>query len=317
MPAVGVVSETEAAVSVSLIEGVGVSVAAETESVTAVVGGTARRVLDEVLTDGDVDHLADHEALAALHNAFDLRTVPSVDDALLWDGTTYTAATPVSPYAGTWLDALFVRPDTVHVNDDEFAGTTIDPAWTETVVAGTTTWTQSRGRLSVQFYGQSNAPQMSTILMPLSVSYPLTIETAMQVRPINVSYCGVGLCFANGTTSASGLLSALYQYSTGDYGYQYFMAGTLADGNVVGNTLQTASEQPHPVAFEYMRLVWVAANSFKFLVSHDGVSWADYLGAYAMTLSPTHFGMTVTSWGATAPQMASFEYVRVTQSDLS
>jgi hypothetical protein len=316
MPAVGVVSETEAAVSVSLIEGVGVGVAAETESVTAVVGGTARRVLDEALTDGDVDHLADHEALAALHNAFDLRTVPSVADALFWDGTAYTASPPVSPYVGTWLDALFVRPDTVHVNDDEFVGTTIDPAWTETVVAGTTTWTQSRGRLSVQFYGQSTAPQMSTILMPLSASYPLTIETAMQSRPLNAS-CGVGLCFANGTTSASGLLSALYQYSTGDYGYQYFMAGTLADGNVVGNIPHSLSEQPHPVAFEYMRLVWVAANSFKFLVSHDGVSWANYLGTYAMTLSPTHFGMTVTSWGVTTPQMASFEYVRVTQSDLS
>lgn len=317
MPAVGVVSETEAAVSVSLIEGVGVGVAAETESVTAVIGGAARRVLDEVLDVGEVDHLADHEALAALHNAFDLRAVPSVDDALLWDGTTYTAATPVSPYAGTWLDALFVRPDTVHTNDDEFAGTTIDPAWTETTVAGTTIWTQGLGRLSVQFYGQSNAPQMSTILMPFSVSYPLTIEVAMQANPMNVSYFAAGPCFTNGVLSTSNILGALEYHNTYDNPYMYFMAGTLADGNVTSTSTYAMSEQPRPSAFWYTRLVWVAANSFKYLFSHDGVSWADYFGAVAVTLSPTHFGMTVTSWGTSVPQMASFEYIRVTQSDLS
>ena len=315
MPAVGVVSETEAAVSVSLIEGVGVGVAAETESVTAVIGGAARRVLDEVLDDGEVDHLADHEALAALHNAFDLRTVPSMSDALLWDGTTYTAATPVSPYAGTWFDALFVRPDTVHVNDDEFVGTTIDPVWTETLLNGATTWTQGLGRLSVAYNLQSSSQSLSTILKPITAAYPLTIETAMQTHTMN-GYSLAGLCMTEGTTSTSQSVSAVMRHDAYDNPYLYLMNGTLTDGDSGGYNTVTPNEQPHPYAFQYIRLIWTASNTFKFLVSHDAVSWVDYFGGRSVTMSPTHIGMVVSA-NNSYMQMASFEYIRVTQSDLS
>jgi hypothetical protein len=68
----------------------------------------------------------------------------------------------------------------------------------------------------------------------------------------------------------------------------------------------------------YLRLVWTAANTWGFAWSPDGVSWTDYnFSTFAATMTPTHFGPWVSSWGQTVPLVASFEYVRVTESDLS
>lgn len=313
MPAVAAASETESAVAVADLSGVSVGVVAEVETVVGATVTSFRRTLSEVITDGDEDHDTDHEALAQFHNKFDLRDTPSDGDSIQWDGDSYSPVTPVSPYAGSWLDALFVRPDTVHVSDDEFVGTTIDAAWTETLLAGTTTWTQDLGRLSAAFYSQTSTGQMSTILRAVPTSYPFTIETVMSTHPM--SYFYAGLCFTNGTISTSTIVAGTMYHDTYDNPDLHFMNGTLADGNV---SYQSASpnEQPHPKAFEYMRLVWADANTFKFLVSGDGVSWANYFSDNTTAFTPTHFGVTVSS-NSSSMQMAAFEYVRVTESDLS
>lgn len=314
MPAVVAASETEAAVAVSLIEGVGVGVASEVEVVSGAVATSFRRTLSEVITDGDDFHDTDHEALAQFHNKFDLRAVPEVGDAVVWDGSAWKEASVESPYAGTWLDALFVRPDTVHVNDDEFVGTTIDPAWTETSY-GTTVWTQGLGRMSVAFSLQGSAPEMSTILRAVPSSYPFTIETAMSTHPMNGYFHG-GLCLTSGTGGSATIVSGIMHHDSYDNPHLYFMGGTLADGNSGGYQSLSPNEQPHPKAFEYLRLVWTATNTFKYLVSHDGVSWANYFSDNTTSLTPTHFGMTVSAYNLST-QMASFEYVRVTEADLS
>lgn len=315
MPAVVAAAETESAVAASSLNAVGVGVVAETEAVLAVAATLFRRTLDESITDGDITHDTDHEALHQFHNKFDLRDIPSAGDSIQWDGDSYSPASTESPYAGTWLDALFVRPDAVHAKDDEFVGTSIDAAWTESVVAGTTTWTQGLGRLSVASSSQGNAPEYSSILKAMPGSTPVTVETVLQTHPMNVRF-HVGLCFTDGTASTSNVVSAIYFHDYYDTPYFRFSVGTLADGDSVSSAANNPSEQPHPAAFEYFRLVWVGTNSFKMLVSHDAVSWVDHFGAKAYTLAPTHFGMVIAT-DSSLVSAASFEYVRVTESDLS
>jgi len=314
MPAVVAASETEAAVSTTVFSAVGVLVAAEVEAVLAVTAATFRRTLSEVISDGDPTHDTDHEALAQLHNQFDLRATPNSGDALLWDGDSYSPASTESPYVGTWLDALFVRPGTVHANDDEFVGTTIDPVWTETLITGTTVWVQGLGRLSATFDSNGN-DALSTILKPLSTTYPITIETAIQTYPMN-GYFHAGLCMSEGIGSSAKSITVVTRHDSYDNPYLYFMEGTLGDYNSGGTQSVTPNEQPHPYGFLYLRLVWTGANTFKFLVSHDAVSWVDYFSEESATMTPTHFGMAVTA-NNSYTQMASFEYVRVTEADLS
>ena len=314
MPVVTAASETEAAVSVSVLSGVGVSAAVEVESVGSVSGTIYRRVLEAVLDDRHSGHLTDHEALAALHNKFDLRDDPSVGDLMQWDGSAWREGTAESPYAGTWLDALFVRPTAVHVNDDEFSGTT--KTGIEVTPTGTAVWTQELGRISARVQSQSSYDLAAYLHVLTPLSPPVTIETAIQAYPRNVSYLVYGMCFTNGISDSSNVLTGFYQNSTYDYPYSYFKYGTLtySDSTLASSYL---NEQPYPFMFEYQRLIWIAANTWKFLVSHDAVTWLDMFGAKSYTMSPTHFGVVASTYGGSTEQSVSFEYIRVTEADLS
>lgn len=68
----------------------------------------------------------------------------------------------------------------------------------------------------------------------------------------------------------------------------------------------------------YLRLIWTAANTFAVNHSWDGVTWIDSSSStISDTLTPTHFGVSVSTWGGSTVAYAQFEYVRVYESDLS
>ena len=68
----------------------------------------------------------------------------------------------------------------------------------------------------------------------------------------------------------------------------------------------------------YWRVIWSATNTFKGYFSFDGVSWTRFGGGDAtVTLTPTHFFVGVSTWGDVDIGMATFEYLRVTEADLS
>jgi len=246
--------------------------------------------LDEARTvsDSAADHVADHNILHTQHNVF----------------------------TDTWIDALMRRPsdETPHAYDDEFDDETVDADWVELSIAGDMTVTEKRSRLSVLTDSTAGASDFQGVLKPLdSLTNPLTIETCFEVVSDDLSGSGmVGIGFSDGVVAGSNCAIGR-TWRQGNIG---IASGTLTSTDSVNN--DTLATEPGRYARFYMRLIWSAANTFKIQVSIDGVSWTAYgLSATTKTMTPTHFGLLGTAYIGVRDTTASFDYFRVTESDLS
>lgn len=215
----------------------------------------------------------------------------------------------------TWLDALFRRPsgETIHADDDEFDDGSIDGAWTQLTVSGTTTWSESGGRLLAKTDSQTAADNNPILRSLGSLTYPLTIDTAVSYTSPWATYLMVGVAFSDGVVATSNAICGeAYVTTAADAGP---IIAFRADGtwtNIVGSgTVEKAG-----YGMLYLRVVWTAANAFTFLWSADGVNYL-VASTATPTVTPTHYGLFVGTWGVSAQRNAAFEYFRVTESDLS
>jgi len=221
----------------------------------------------------------------------------------------------------TWLSALFRRPsgETPHVDDQEFVGTIGGTAVTP---SGTATWTQGRGVLSCS-YQDMTAAHVAVRVWPMTpTAAPVTIETALRnVQPNDMGYGGAGICFSEGNTATDDTI--ICYWNSGDvstdstFGSKRGIAMTsVSTALAAANTSQAAST---PLGMIYLRLIWTGTNAWKINMSIDGVTWTDWgTGALAGTIAPAYFGVFVwTEDTSTLEGLASFEYLRVTESDLS
>lgn len=213
-----------------------------------------------------------------------------------------------------WMEDLAVRPTTAHANDQEFTGTIGGTAVTPT---GTVTWTQSRGLLSAKFASQSSLDLAARLYALTPSSAPVTIDTVMRLSAEQANNPMAGLVFANGTSDSSNAVGIGFVLvaSTLTVAINSF-TGTLTNASAAGAAGSVSAGGQ--VGWIHLRLVWTAANTWAYAWSPDGISYTD-LGAstFASTMTPTHFGVFVSSWSAAGPYVASFEYLRVTESDLS
>ena len=220
-----------------------------------------------------------------------------------------------------WMSALFRRPsdETVHVDDEEFndtiSGTAVTPS-------GTATWVQDRGVLSVKFQDQTPA-HVAVRLYPLTpTTAPVTIETALRVYSASdAGYTMAGIIITDGNTDTADAITI------------WFAPGAIASGPKLGSksgvaltsmstnpiTAYTFSQAHGPMPVVYLRLIWTAANTFEYAISIDGVTWSDMaVGSGSKTITPAYFGAFVsTDDNASNDCFATFEYLRVTESDLS
>ena len=219
-------------------------------------------------------------------------------------------------FQNSWLSELFERPNLsdVHTDDDEFDDATVS-GWTQVTPTGTNTLTEDKGRLSMLPLSNSGNDACGVIkAFGGATTFPMTIETAVLGWGVTGNYIMHGLVFSDGTTTGSLCINSM-PYSTGDGSWiNSFRSGTFTNistdygaTTVRGNMLM------------YQRLIWSAANTFKYQMSNDGVTWYTHAGTGAKTMTPTHYGMWVSNWGGggTNYRPASFEYFRVTESDLS
>lgn len=220
---------------------------------------------------------------------------------------------------GSWLAAMFARPGAVHEDDDDFNDGTIDAVWTERAATGTTEWTESLDVMSVKTWSQSGG-DTSVLLKPMTgaTTYPMTIETAMRVSVRNVNYLMAGIIFSEGTAGASECVVSMPYWSTSEDWQMSFRYGTLDDVNGThANLPMNPGSMNWP--WMYQRLIWKDNSKFKYGWSVDGVTY-EYMSDLTFTTNtkvPTHYGLWVSSWGTSTPSMASYEYFRVTESDLS
>ena len=211
-----------------------------------------------------------------------------------------------------WMSALFRRPsdETVHVDDQEFDGTIGGTAVTPT---GTVTWTQSRGALSAVF-DTIAINDVACRLYPITAgASPVTIETAIRFISSTDSTPVVGLMFSDGTPDSSG---AVWFYTNMSSSGMTVRTGTITNMSVSETADDKANQNLS--SHLYMRLVWTAASTFKVSVSPDGIGWTPWAwGTVTEAITPTHMGVGVSNWANTVKQAVSFEYLRVTDTDLS
>jgi hypothetical protein len=125
--------------------------------------------------------------------------------------------------------------------------------------------------------------------------------------------------FADGTSTSSGISAASVHRNVTDPVRISGRHGTL-DAVGAAETGYANAQLEVGLSRLYLRVIWSAANTFKGQFSYDGIMWFDVsTAAWSDTLTPTHFGVTITDWSGTGggDAHAWFEYLRVTESDLS
>lgn len=216
--------------------------------------------------------------------------------------------------ADSWLGRLFAVDGSAHGDDEEFNDTIGGTAVTPT---GTATWTQDGHVLSVAFH-DIDADDIASRLYALTPSSsPITIETACRLLSEDVDHSLVGLVFADGTASTSNVATLYYRNSnTSGPGFkQRSGTATALTSDEGGADIVVAGS-----GWVFMRLVWTAANTFDVSVSIDGITWDDFrMSSFSKTMTPTHFGVWVSNFHDTNAHesIGSFEYLRVTETDLS
>ena len=178
-----------------------------------------------------------------------------------------------------------------------------DPATATAVTpTGSAVWTKSGSVLSVRFAAQV-ANDVACLLIPTEGATQIVVRARWIGQGNFIMH---GPLFADGTTDAA---NAVWLMNNGNTNATHFRSGTitnLASSAATGGQFQGILSGP-----VYYRLTLVSANTWRMEASPDGVSWSNLNTAdTAMTLTPTHMGVGVSSWGNTATNFraASFDF---------
>jgi hypothetical protein len=132
------------------------------------------------------------------------------------------------------------------------------------------------------------------------------IETALRFGLHSSTYVMGRLVFTDSTAIGSNAAGTfLYPDATGILNAAV-LGGTLNAMGAGGVQVRGFSPALH------MRLVWQAANTWRIMLSPDGISWSQVgLADLSKVMIPTQMGVFATSWGgAVYDRVTSFEYFR-------
>lgn len=207
-----------------------------------------------------------------------------------------------------WIDPVSDKTSTNSFTD-HFDGDSLDPAWTQVTPTGTVTWTESRDVLSVKFANQTASDCVGLVKTIGALSYPLVITTAVRFLGVP-NYVMAGPLFSNGTTTASTIIWAM-PYQDNNWGFlSSLRTGTFTNVSSIPVTERRAVLRG---GWLYIRLIWRATDTWSLEYSPDGVSYTDWgEGNEAFSMTPTHFGLGVSTWGNPLDAIASFEFFDVT-----
>jgi len=228
------------------------------------------------------------------------------------DGTDYNTqwATPAAGSGG--VPERWCTPNGADEGyDDEFDDGSIDGDWVAVDVSGkVNSWYEPTGLkgLSVSSPSGKGGMDLSGILRPLdALAAPLYIETALKIQGRGFNFPGAGLIFADGVTWGAGV----------QVNVTYISSSNIINLARHANYDTRSAYQDingHAYAKQdriYMRLYWSAANTFSTYISPDGVVWFLLHSAVAHTVTPTHFGLALTSHDSSDyPYGANFAYFR-------
>jgi len=211
-------------------------------------------------------------------------------------------------------DRLWVPGSDPYGLDDEFDNSSIGASWILVNPSPVrATWTEGNDVLSCYVAPGNAAGQSNAIVKAISLSPPVTIETAIRyMTPYAYNYFMHGLVFSNSSTWGSGVAINSRNYTANDQavsGYHDLQRQATAYNS---DTSSTGSSRWQWVGSTlYAKLVWSATNQFGTYISPDGVSWITISEGQAYTLTPTFAGLYTSTWAGGSPCIGTFEYFRV------
>ena len=174
-------------------------------------------------------------------------------------------------------------------------------------------WAVKRGQYTTEYDTTTTLDHMVSVKPMTPTTFPVTLEsrtTVMAGQDANFPF--VGLCFTDGTATSSNIAAKLHGNNNARWG-----------GGEAGGTI-TSADFVNPVQISdrsgvlYIRIIWTAANTFEGNYSLNGSNWSTFgTGTLSRTMTPTHIGFTVSTYGGTDTELAAFDYLRVYETDLS
>lgn len=220
----------------------------------------------------------------------------------------------VSMWTPGWMRYLDHRlPDETSHTDDDFFTSDTSADYTAITPTGTQSQAIARGKLNIEIDDQDLGDLAGYMKALTSPSAPMTIETRVTVLWYD-NDPEVGLVFSDGTTTSSNI------HGVGIQAREIASGGSVRVLSQAGTFDARTQVNVHDVrgATYYLRAIWVSSNTWQRQISVDGVQWVtDLFADESDTLTPTHFGVVAGTDGSSQPMQASFDYLRVYDSDLS
>lgn len=225
-------------------------------------------------------------------------------------GIDASAVTTSHDYKLARLTGLGYPPATGGEDDDFEDGSFT--GWTTMQGAVSLTVTEERGRCSVVHPGTgSGTGDFHGRLKAHSFSNGDWIEAAIRVFGRSQNYNMGGLTFSNGTShGTSNAIHWMLYPSGGSAGLRIQQNALWL--NDTANTDYVIMQNAQGFSDVYLRFMYVSSNTWRGYASCDGISWLNFTGDYAYTMTPTHVGFAMTTWSGTAyPWCMSLAYFRV------
>jgi len=213
-----------------------------------------------------------------------------------------------------FLVSVYPRgPELTGSDDDSFSdGATT--GWTEILPSGAHTITEADRTLSVLPTGQ-NASDLAGISKSVALSTGDSIQTSVRIMSTNANFAMAALVIGDGNAQTDNIVAGFLQFQSSNVYLTVTRGGTW---ETVGSDIQISANDPMHADIGislgeiHLRLTYVSANTFRFEISPDGVSWWDVgMSDSARTITPSSVGLGWTVWGGSTEPVISFGYFKV------
>lgn len=219
---------------------------------------------------------------------------PSDGDVLTWDDGRSLWVPAVGGGGGGVSKLLVIAPYSLGDGEDVLWDSDLGD-FTQVTSSGTQTVTERDGSLSVKFSGQA-AGDLNGRVKARTFTIGDAWATRLRLGGAVNNHNMLGLCFADGNTPSANCVVGLAYNGDGSAKVSSWH-GTLE--NLASNV--RVDDSQHQLPWNdgvYVRLVYVAANTFAVEWSIDGTSFTNFgTASFAKTMTPTHFGPVWSKWG--------------------
>lgn len=196
---------------------------------------------------------------------------------------------------------------TSHAGDDEFNTGALDASWTQLTSGGASNVTSVGADVfSVACSGGNAVAFSGGLVKAITIAQGGYIEAALRLAgPAATQPVEAGIYFADAATNTANIVSADININTNLLAVR---------SSTFNNTSVLSSVQVGATFWKtlniYIRLTWVAANTFRAQIGTDGVTFSAFgMADQARVLTPTHMGLCWGNFGA-GTGLYSFEYFR-------